>query len=65
MGYAGGNYRPRTGSVLAKGGTNWDAYLGYGARSETDLDGNPRRSGRVLDIGCYRAPDAATILIVK
>ena len=65
MGYAGGNYRPRTGSVLAKGGTNWDAYLGYGARSETDLDGNPRRSGRILDIGCYRAPDAATVLIVK
>ena len=65
MGYAGGNYRPRTGSVLAKGGTNGDAYLGYGARSETDLDGNPRRSGRILDIGCYRAPDAATVLIVK
>ena len=64
-GYASGNYRPRTGSVLAKGGTTWDAYLGYGALSETDLDGNARRVGKVIDIGCYRAPDAATLLTIQ
>ena len=63
--YANGNYRPKTRSVLTKGGTTWDDYLGYGARSETDLDGNPRRNGRVADIGCYSAPDAATIIMLK
>ena len=39
--------------------------VGYGALSETDLDGKTRRNGKVLDIGCYRAPDTATFFMVQ
>jgi hypothetical protein len=63
--YANGNYRPKMRSVLAKGGTNWDDYLGYGARSDTDLDGKSRRNGRGLDIGCFCAPAASTVFSLR
>ena len=63
--YAGGNFMPAAGSALAKGGTSWSDYLGSGALSETDLVGRARRIGRVLDIGCYKAPDTNLSIILR
>ena len=63
--YAGGNFVPAAGSALAKGGTSWSDYLGSGALSETDLVGRARRIGRVLDIGCYKAPDTNLSIILR
>ena len=63
--YANGNFVPKTGGVLVKGGTSWADYLGYGAQSTTDLDGKVRRNGRVLDIGCFCAPAASTVFSLR
>ena len=63
--YANGNFVPKSGGVLVKGGTSWADYLGYGAQSKTDLEGKPRRNGKVLDIGCYKAADAGTVILMK
>ena len=63
--YAGGSFAPKTTSVLVDAGTDWAGYLAAGGLSETDLEGNPRRNGRVLDIGCYEFVDRPTVLVVK
>jgi hypothetical protein len=63
--YANGNFVPKSGGVLVKGGTSWADYLDYGAQSTTDLDGKARRNGKVLDIGCYKAADASTVILMK
>jgi hypothetical protein len=45
----GGNYRLMSGSACVDAGDN--AY----AVGDTDLDGNPRILGRIVDMGCYEA----------
>jgi len=48
---ANGDYRPKSDSALFNGGDN-GRYSSY-ATSSTDLDGNPRIKGKIIDIGCF------------
>ena len=51
--YAHGDYMPQTAKLIDKGTTD-PAHYPSGA-STTDLAGNPRISGKSIDIGCYEA----------
>lgn len=58
--YADGNYRPKTGGVLANAGLNYEGMSLY------DLTGTQQRViGGRIDIGCYESYDAGTLLILK
>lgn len=58
--YAGGDFRPCNGSILIDNGA---ALAGYPA---CDLTGRQKRKiGSCVDIGCYEANAAGTILILK
>ena len=50
--YEEGDYRPKTGGVLANKGQN------YEPMAARDLGGNRRLIGSKIDIGCYEAPAA-------
>ena len=59
---ANGNYRPNMGGKLFNAGTN-DLYSSY-ATSATDLDGNERISGKIIDIGCWEASAGLGLRII-
>ena len=58
--YAAGDYRTRTGGVLADAGQNYDGMAAFDLSGEQD-----RLIGSRIDIGCYEASLAGTLLIVK
>ncbi len=62
---AKGNYHLARGGVLVNAGTTWDGYVAAGGDSETDLDRNPRKTGKYLDIGCYAAKAAGLLLFLR
>lgn len=58
--YAAGNYRPRTGGILADKGVNYEGMALY------DLTGTQNRLiGSYVDIGCYESFAAGTVLLIK
>lgn len=58
--YAGGDFRPCNGSILIDNGAALAGYPAY------DLTGRQKRKiGSRVDIGCYEANAAGTILILK
>ena len=50
--YANGDYTPKMDGPLVNVGTNYDGM------AVTDLAGNPRKSGKGVDIGCYECQKA-------
>ena len=60
--YASGDYRPKREGALVNSGTN-DLYSSY-ATSATDLDGNERISGKIIDIGCWEASAGLGLRII-
>ena len=60
--YASGDYRPKREGALFNAGDN-ALYSSY-ATSTTDLDGNERISGKIIDIGCWEASAGLGLLII-
>lgn len=60
--YASGDYRPKREGALVNSGTN-DLYSSY-ATSATDLDGNERISGKIIDIGCWEVSAGLGLRII-
>ena len=56
---ARGDFRPKANGPLV------DAGLDHTPMSGVDFAGHDRRVGHHVDIGCYEAPAAATVIIVK
>ena len=57
--FAHRDYRPIPGGPLANAGVN------YSPMASVDLAGDPRLVGSRIDIGCYEAPSAGTVLILR
>ena len=59
------NLRPKAGGPLADNGGTWADYTVAGAMSETDLMGNRRLVGGLVDIGCLERDGHGLILLFE